>query len=229
MDPILLAKGAVAGFIIAAPVGPVGILCAQRTLTLGIVSGLVAGIGAGVADTVFGAIAAFGLTFIEAFLLRNQDIMRLAGGLLLLVLGVHGLMKKVDVHVSRRSQLLQARNTARGHTGDVIVTFTLTITNPVTILSFSPVFLAVDAVVKEGDRPAAFTLIAGVFAGSMIWWAMLCGLTSLMRRRLNQDRMRIIQRVSAGIIVVLGVLVLLSLTPLGQRLIKQMAETSILG
>lgn len=211
MDIVLFIKGIVAGFIIAAPVGPVGILCVQRTLSHGLAIGLAPGVGGAVADTIFGAVAAFGLTFIADVLIRNDTWMRLGGGILLLILGIHGCLKKVSQE--------SAPPSVRGATGDAISAFMLTITNPITILTFSPVFLAVGAVVAKDDRPAAWTLILGVLAGSCLWWLVLCLLASLFRKRLNASRMVIIHRVSAGLILFFGVLVLLSVTNIGQRLL----------
>ena len=213
MDLILFIKGLVAGFIIAAPVGPVGILCIQRTLSRGIAIGLSAGVGGAVADTIFGGVAAFGLTFIAEFLLRHETWMRLGGGLLLLVLGVHGCLKKHET-------LTPAPPSVRGVAGDVVSAFILTITNPMTILTFSPVFLAVGAVVEADDRRAAWTLILGVLAGSGLWWVILCGLAELFRRKINSARIAIIHRVSAGFILLFGMLVLLSTTAVGQRIIS---------
>ena len=211
MDIVLFIKGIVAGFIIAAPVGPVGILCVQRTLSHGFVIGLAPGVGGAVADTIFGAVAAFGLTFIADILIRHETEMRLGGGILLLILGIHGCLKKVS-HVS-------APPSVRGAAGDAISCFMLTITNPITILTFSPVFLAVGAVVAKDDQPAAWTLILGVLVGSCLWWVVLCLLASLFRKKLNSARMVLIHRVSAGLILFFGVIVLLSTTALGQRLL----------
>ena len=211
MDLVLLAKGIIAGFVIAAPVGPVGILCAQRSLTRGFGIGVLAGTGAAVADTIFGALAAFGLTFIADFLLKNDMYLRIAGGVLLLGIGLHSLFKHIKV--------TRSPPTIAGVAGDALSTFILTITNPITILTFSPVFLAVGAVVSEGDLPAAWTLILGVFAGSMLWWILLCSLSSLFRRKLTENMLVIINRVSGGLIIFFGVIVLLSVTDIGSKLL----------
>ena len=212
MDLILFIKGIVAGFIIAAPVGPVGILCIQRTLSKGMLMGLAPGVGGAVADMIFGGVAAFGLTFIADFLLRHDQWMRLGGGILLLILGMHGLLKQ-------HAKMTPAPPSVSGAAGDAVSAFLLTVTNPMTILTFSPVFLAVGAVVPKDDRPAAWTLILGVMVGSCIWWVMLCALTELFRRRVNSARIVIIHRVSAGLILFFGVVVLLSTTAIGQRII----------
>ncbi len=212
MDLILFIKGIVAGFIIAAPVGPVGVLCIQRTLSKGMVMGLAPGVGGAVADMIFGGVAAFGLTFIADFLIRHDQWMRLGGGILLLILGMHGLLRQ-------HAKMAPATPSVSGAAGDAISAFLLTVTNPMTILTFSPVFLAVGAVVPKDDRPAAWTLILGVLVGSCIWWLMLCALTELFRRRVNSARIVIIHRVSAGLILFFGVVVLLSTTAIGQRII----------
>ncbi len=212
MDPILFAKGAIAGFIIAAPVGPVGIMCVQRTLSRSVFAGLVAGSGAAVADTIFGAVAAFGLTFIAEFLLRHEHAMRLVGSALLLGLGLHGLFKRVSVTPSSPS--------VGGAAGDAVSTFLLTVTNPITILTFSPAFLAVGAVVAPNDRSSGGTLILGVLAGSCLWWLILCLLTATFRSGLSENRLQFIHRVSAIMILFFGAVVLLSATPLGERLIN---------
>jgi threonine/homoserine/homoserine lactone efflux protein len=212
MDLVLFIKGIVAGFIIAAPIGPVGVLCIQRTLGKGMPMGLAAGFGGAVADTVFGAVAAFGLTFIADFLVRHENYMRLGGGVLLLVLGMVGLLKRHEV-------MAPAPPSVRGAAGDSVSAFILTITNPMTMLTFSPVFLAVGAVVESNDRAAAWTLILGVFAGSCIWWVILCALAELFRRKINATRIAIIHRISAGFILLFGIIVLLSTTALGQRII----------
>jgi threonine/homoserine/homoserine lactone efflux protein len=209
MDIVLFFKGIIAGFVIAAPVGPVGILCAQRTLQRGIAHGVVAGMGAAAADTIFGALAAFGLTFIAEFLLSNEDYLRLAGGFLLFAIGVHSLVKKI--------KLESAPPTITGTAGDLLSTFILTITNPITILTFSPVFLFLGAVVSDGDLAGAWTLIAGVFGGSILWWVMLCTLTGSFRRKMTDNSLRVISRVSGGLIIFFSALVLFSLTDVGHR------------
>ncbi len=211
MDFVLFAKGIIAGFVIAAPVGPVGILCAQRTLAKGIPAGLIAGSGAAIADTIFGAVAAFGLTFIAGLLIQIENWLRLGGGILLLILGLLTILKKISPSEEPKRSLTRTA-------GDFASTFVLTITNPMTILSFSPVFLAVGAIVPQGDLPRAWTLILGVLAGSSLWWLTLCALASLFRQKLSLSRMQIINRISGGLIIVFGLLVLASVTSLGKQL-----------
>lgn len=212
MDFVLLAKGVIAGFVIAAPVGPVGILVAQRTLAKGMLAGLIAGGGAAIADTIFGAIAAFGITFVAAMLMEVEQWLRLGGGILLLLLGVLTLIKKVKTEDAPKVSFSRSL-------GDFATTFSLTITNPATIASLVVVFPALGAIVPEGDLPRAWTLILGVFAGSTLWWMILSTLTSLFRTKLNESRMQLINRISGMVIIFFGILVLLSTTRLGKDLL----------
>lgn len=212
MDFVLLAKGVIAGFVIAAPVGPVGILVAQRTLAKGMLAGLIAGAGAALADTIFGAVAAFGITFVAVFLSQVEQWLRLGGGILLLLLGVMTLIKKVKTEDAPKVSFSRSL-------GDFATTFSLTITNPATIASLVVVFPTLGAIVPEGDLPRAWTLILGVFAGSTLWWMTLSTLTSLFRTRLNDTRMQMINRISGMVIIFFGILVLLSTTRLGKDLL----------
>ncbi|MCY3828073.1 MAG: LysE family transporter, partial [Rhodospirillaceae bacterium] len=151
MDFVLFAKGAIAGFVIAAPVGPVGIMVAQRTLAKGHAAGLIAGAGGALADTVFGAIAAFGIAFVAAFLHEIEPSLRLGGGILLILLGLLTALKTVKTDA--RPRLSFARSF-----GDFATCFILTITNPATIASLIVVFPALGAIVPEGDLARAWTL-----------------------------------------------------------------------
>ena len=214
MDVFLFLKGIFVGFLIAAPVGPVGILCAQRTLQLSLSAGLTAGLGAAVADAIFGAVAAFGLTFVAHILLENETVFRLIGGVLLLGLGIRTFFKPPP-DLDQRVAV-----TANHMAGGFISTFALTITNPITIMSFGPVFVAANAIVQPGDLIAAWTLIIGVFAGSALWWLLLCAGISLFKRKVTVGHMRWINKLSGVIIVFFGVLVIASVTRYGAGLLN---------
>jgi len=212
MEIILFLKGIFVGFLIAAPVGPVGILCAQRTLQVSLLAGLVSGFGAAIADTIFGAVAAFGLTFVAVYLLENESLFRLIGGALLVGIGVETMLKKPP----------QVRGVtvpkAHRYAASFFRTFMLTITNPITIMAFGPVFVAANAVVEEGNLVQAWALILGVFAGSALWWIMLCGGVHLGRHHLTDRRMRWVNRISGVVIVFFGVAAVASLTPVGKQI-----------
>ena len=171
MDISNFYKGLIIGFSIAAPVGPIGILCIRRTLSSGRVVGLLSGMGAATADALYGSVAAFGLTFISTFLLEQQIWLRLIGGAFLCYLGI----KTILSHPS--SSPFSANQT--GLLSAYGSTFLLTLTNPLTILSFAAIFAGFGVVNAGGNYSNAAITVLGVFLGSSCWWVILSGITSL--------------------------------------------------
>jgi len=197
MSIAFLLKGLVIGFSIAAPVGPIGVLCIKRTLTNGRMSGLVSGLGAATADALYGSIAGFGLTLISAFLLDQQTWIRLVGGAFLCYLGLKTFISK------------PVEQDVRAHGGNLISaylsTFVLTLTNPLTILSFAAIFAGLGLGATHGDFTSAVILVGGVFLGSAAWWLLLSGGVSLLRQRFDQQVMAWVNRASGVIILGFGV------------------------
>lgn len=209
MGTFLFLKGVLCGFAIAAPVGPVGILTAQRTIQTGMLAGTLSALGAASADTIYGVMAGFGLHFIADIFLENQFWLRLVGGIVMLLVGLRILRTPPREKPSPV--------TLNGLAGYFASTFVLTITNPITFLSFGALFVAADAVVVEGDLPAAWTLVAGVFAGSALWFMSLVAFSHRLRGRFGTDGLRTVNRISAWLVIVLGAVVLLSLTDVARR------------
>ena len=195
----LFFTGVVIGFAIAAPVGPIGVLCIRRTLAEGRVSGLVSCLWAATADALYGAVAPLGLTFVAEFLMGGESWLRLVGGAFLVFLGVR-------TFVARPAE--QAAPAARsGLPGAYASTLFLTLTNPTTILSFAAIFAGLGvAVGADGDVLSAMSLVLGVFLGSATWWFVLSGVTSLFRTRLSVRGLRWVNRISGAVITAFGVL-----------------------
>lgn len=213
MHVILYFKAVFCGLVIAAPVGPVGVLCVKRTLRDGFRWGLVSGFGAAVADTMFGLVAAFGLHLVADLLLEHSRMLRTVGGLLMIGVGLRELLtppRRFDRDERRPASV----NDVAGRFGS---TFALTVTNPIAILSFGAVFAVAGAVVPEGDLSGAWTLVLGVFSGSMLWFTSLCGFAKLFRRWIDLTAMRVVSRVAGVVVLLLGVLVLLSLLGFADR------------
>lgn len=193
MDIYFFIKGFLIGFSIAAPVGPIGILCIQRTITKGALSGFVSGMGAATADGFYGCIAAFGLTAVSGVLTGQQFWFRLIGGAYLLYLGIKTLTAK-----KAESAFDAGKNRLAG---DYFSTLFLTITNPVTILSFIAIFAGLGLSQTKNDYFSALTMVAGVISGSAFWWFLLSGGVSLFRSRFNDSMSKAVNIVSGTIII----------------------------
>lgn len=199
MDPTLLARGLVLGFTIAAAVGPISLLVIRRTLAEGRTVGLVSGMGVATADGTYGAIAAFGLTALTDVLVDQRRILGIAGGVFLLWLAWRTLRS-----VPTTAATTDGRS--RGLLGAYASVLGLTLTNPMTILSFTALFVGLG--VTGGDAAGAALLTAGVFAGSAAWWVVLVGGLGIVRSRLTTSAMRRIN-VASGIAI--GVFALVAL------------------
>jgi threonine/homoserine/homoserine lactone efflux protein len=203
MDISLLFQGLIIGFSIAAPVGPIGVLCIRRTLAEGIPSGLLSGLGAATADAAYGAVAGFGLTFVSTLLQSQQFWLRLVGGAFLLFLGIR-------TFLARPSERAASAN-GRGLAAAYASTFFLTLTNPMTILSFMVIFAGLGLGAVSGDYLAAGMLVLGVFVGSALWWLLLSSGVGLFRKKLSVSALRWVNRVSGAVISVFGMLALASI------------------
>jgi threonine/homoserine/homoserine lactone efflux protein len=206
MDIIIFLKGLVIGFVIAVPLGPIGILCTRRTLTHGRMAGFLSGMGASTADVLYGFIAAFGLTFISDILLSYQIWLRLAGGALLCFLGIKTFIEKPE-----KKGCVSILRKEKSHAGMYTSTFFLTLTNPMTILSLAAVFAGFGIADTRGNILSAAILILGVFLGSLLWWLFLAGVFSVFKRRFKRHELQWINRIAGMIITCSGVLALASL------------------
>lgn len=204
MSGTLFLRGLILGLSIAAPVGPIGVLCIRRTLAEGRASGFVSGLGAATADAVYGCVAAFGLTWISNVLISQAVWLRLIGGAFLCYLGVRTfLARAAEEGVSEMGT---------GLAGAYASTFLLTLTNPMTIIPFAAILAGLGVGSTAGGYRAAAELVLGVFVGSALWWLALSGGVSLARGRISTRGLRWLNRISGAVIAVFGVLALLGRT-----------------
>lgn len=203
MDIIFLLKGLLIGFTVATPVGPIGILCINRTLSKGRLTGFVSGLGAASADAIYGCIAAFGLTFITSFLISQKLWLQLIGGLFLCYLGIQTYRSRPAGHAA----------SARG--GGLLKSYTsvffLTVTNPMTILFFIGIFSGIGLGKSNFDLMSALLMVTGVFLGSAAWWLSLSFSVSLFRKKFSNDTLAWINRLSGIIVFGFGVFALLQM------------------
>ncbi len=201
-------RGLLIGLSIAATVGPMSILCIQRTINKGQLYGFISGLGIATADGAYGSIAAFGLTLITNFLLNEQTWIRLIGGLFLMYLGIKTMLSQP----SDRAATLDMKSNS--YIGAYTSTFFLTLTNPLTILSFAAIFAGIGVGSASKNFISATAVVFGVFSGSTLWWIILTSAISLFRKKLNTQWLLWINRISGAIITIFGIAALISLLSL---------------
>lgn len=206
MSAYILIEGILIGFVVAVPVGPLGLLCINRALLLGPVTGLVSGLGVATADALAAGIAALGISLVSEFLSDHQIILRLLGGAFLVYLGL-------SIYQTKPRQQLPP-SSVNGLLSAYATTLFLTFSNPVTILSFIAIYAGWHVESMSGRYVSAAILTSGVFIGSALWWiALFVGLTAF-REKFSLRIVGWIHRVSGALIAGFGLVVLLSLSPL---------------
>jgi len=194
---IFFIKGMAIGFSVAAPVGPIGVLCIRRTLARGRVSGLVTGLGAATADALYGSVAAFGVTFVSNFLIGQQPWLRLVGGGFLLYLGIR-------IFKAKPKQDIDSKNET-AIISDYASTLFLTITNPATILSFAAIFAGLGLGSTNSSYFSASALVCGVFIGSALWWLILSTGVSAFHENIDDVILGFVNKMSGSIILAFGI------------------------
>jgi threonine/homoserine/homoserine lactone efflux protein len=194
---VLFLKGMGLGISIAAPVGPIGVLCIQRTLKKGFSSGVFSGLGAATADLLYGALAGFGALWLGNHLIQLQTPLRLVGGVVLILLGVRAFFQK--------EKQAAAASGSRGLVGDYLSTFLLTLTNPITIFSFAAVYGGLGLSAGETSAWQMALLVLGVFIGSVTWWLTLSSVVSSLRGRLKPLFYTIINKTAGLVLIGFGI------------------------
>ena len=206
MTDFIIINGFIFGLVLAAPVGPVGVLCVQRTLSEGRMHGLLSGLGAAVGDAIYGAIAAFGVSAVQLWISDHQASLRTIGGILLLLLAA----KTLILRPNRKNQ----KNVGKLHTEnllqDFVSTFLLAITNPITILTFAGLFVTLGSTDVGDSVNNAALLVFGVFIGSALWWFALAFTANLARPYIDGGYQKWVSRISAAILISFGVYALIT-------------------
>ncbi|QFY60203.1 LysE family translocator [Rhizobium grahamii] len=195
---LLFLKGALLGVIITAPLGPIGMLCINRTLERGFAAGFSCGFGTAVGDASYALVAVTGIAVFQQTMSMATLPLAIGGGLLLLWLGYRGLT---------HDPIQAADIKAGGLLGTTLATFLLTISNPATILSFGALFAGF-GLTEETRRFSSAVIVGGVFSGSLAWWFFLSGAVSLARKRLPRDFTGKVLRGTSYLLIAFGVLAL---------------------
>lgn len=202
---LFLLKGILLGFSIAAPVGPIGVLCIRRTLANGIKNGFLSGLGAATADAIYGLLAVLGISVVSIFLLEYQSYLHMIGGIFLLYLG-YTTFKARPAEVSANA----SEEELLGAYGSTLL---LTITNPMTIMSFAAIFAGLGVGAANESYLSSLFLVLGVFIGSMLWWLFLSGMVNMLRHKFDQKRLKLVNQLSGLVITIFGICSLISITP----------------
>jgi threonine/homoserine/homoserine lactone efflux protein len=196
----LLLKGCIIGFSIAMPVGPIGLLCIRHSLAKGMIYGLMSGLGAACADTLFGALGGFGVSAIGLLLAKYHLILEFFGACFLFYLGISTFLERIEESSEIR--------TREGYLHVFFSTFLLTLTNPMTLISFAGVYAGLGVGALADDFLTPLIITAGVFIGSAIWWLILSVGSSCFRETMNYAARKWLNRISGAIIFGFGVFAL---------------------
>ncbi|GAF04860.1 LysE family translocator [Saccharicrinis fermentans] len=207
-----LIDGIIIGFSASIPLGPIGVLCIQRTLNKGRLSGFISGMGAAFSDTIYAIAAGFSLSFIISFIEKQLLYIQIFGALLLIILGIN---------IFNSNPAVQLRKQRKGKSNlfqDFFSTFLITISNPLAIFLFLAFFASFGAV-KPGDNAIShFVLIGGVLCGASLWWFILSSLINLFRSKINLRRLWWLNKITGAaivILVVIGFVIFMIESPLG--------------
>lgn len=199
----MLFKGTGIGFLVAAMIGPIAVLCIRNTLAYGQLTGLAIGFGTTLADLIFGLIAAFGISFVADCLVAHTSLLRVIAGVFLLYLGIKTFIEiPKDVAPELHSKKIFST---------IGSTFFLTITNPVTILTFTAIFAGFGIDTEATNNLAVFILLIGIFVGSMAWYCILTSFLRLFHNRMNHKTLILVNKCAGGILAGFGVLTITSL------------------
>jgi threonine/homoserine/homoserine lactone efflux protein len=191
----LLLKGLTIGLSIAAPVGPIGLLCIRRAIAEGQRAGFICGLGAATADAVYALIGGFAMTALAHWLVQQKPWFAVAGGAFLIYLGLRTMAAKTSCAATAKP--------GRSAMSAYCSTLLLTLANPMTIMFFAAVFAGL-GIAAAASYSSAATLVGGVFAGSALWWFLLSGVAGQARRHISIAVMQTINRCCGLVIAAFG-------------------------
>ncbi len=204
MNLLFIIKGLLIGISVSAPLGPIGVLCIQRTLNKGFKSGFVSGAGAASADIIYAIIAGFSITYISDFLIEYQTYIRIIGGAFLILVGIR-------ISISNPAkQIRKLRVKGNNYYKDYITSFLITVSNPITILAFGAFFTAFDMIDKNVNNFDITIMIIAVFSGSLIWWISLISIVTIFKTRIRLRNLLWINRITGILIVLFAAFVIIS-------------------
>jgi threonine/homoserine/homoserine lactone efflux protein len=208
MDFSFFIQGIIIGLTLAVPVGPIALICIQRTVTDGRFHGIFSGIGVASADSFYAAVSFLGLTFISGVIITNQHLFRFLAGLVLILIGIR-IFFSVPSCTSTKS-------IHESYLKDYLSMAAVAIANPLTLIFFLIMLPGFGIVINGTSFLSAAEFIAGVFFGSTVWWIILCGAIGSVRSRLGKETLGLINRISGLLISCCGAgMLILLVTTMG--------------
>lgn len=199
MGTLFILHGIVLGFSASVPLGPIGLICIQKTLNKGRLAGMVAGAGAAFADTFYAVIAAFGISIISDFIQQEQFTLRIGGSIILILLGYRIFVTNPAIQIRRQ------RNRKNNMLGDFISIFLLTLSNPITVFVFGAVIAGTGIMKSENTFFELVQLVAGVFLGGFLWWFCLTTIVNIFRKKFRLKRLWWMNKITGAVIVIFGI------------------------
>jgi len=206
MDISLFTQGIFIGLTLAVPVGPISIICIQRSVTDGRLHGILSGIGVATADSFYAAITVLGLTFISGVIIAQQYLFRSVAGIVLILIGIRVFMSVPSC--------IKTKTVHETYLKDYLSMVAIAIANPLTLIFFLIILPGFGIVINSSSLLSAAEFVAGVFFGSAVWWIILCGAIGSMRSRFGAETLGLINRISGLLISFCGagMLILLVMT-----------------
>jgi threonine/homoserine/homoserine lactone efflux protein len=206
MELSLFVQGIIIGLTLAVPVGPLSLICIQRSVTDGRLHGIFSGIGVATADSFYAAVTFLGLTVISGVIIAQQYLFRFIAGIVLIFIGIRVFLALPPV--------ISARSDHETYLKDYLSMVALAIANPLTLVFFLVILPGYGVVFSGTSYLSAMEFVSGVFVGSAVWWVVLCGSVGSVRSRISSQNLGFINRVSGLLISCfgVGVLILLALT-----------------
>jgi len=194
-------KGLLVGLLVSAPMGPIGVLCVQKTVNKGRFLGFFSGMGAATADTFYAFLAAFGVTFITNFIAKNQMFLQLVGVVVLLFMG----FRMIFNNPIKQYRYYRTSSKKKSAIKDYISVFFITISNPLTIIFFGAAFTMFGLLTAADSQKNNLFLVAGIFSGATSWWFFLTSIVNIFRKRFRLRSMFMMNRISGIIIIILTI------------------------
>jgi threonine/homoserine/homoserine lactone efflux protein len=204
LDLLFIIKGIIIGISVSVPLGPIGVLVIQRSLNKGFKSGFITGIGAASADIVYAVIAGFSITFISDFLIQNQTYIRIIGGGFLILIGYR-------IFISNPAkQIRRLRTKGNNYFKDFLTSFAVTVSNPLTILTFGAIFAGFNLLGNGDGNFKVSLLIFSVFGGAVLWWMILISIVRIFKKRIRLRNLLWINRITGILIILFAIFLIIT-------------------